>query len=78
MLDFLITDSTGCAYIAQAANNQTLLIIAYIMAGLCVICLLVPMVFLYVHWQMEKCRDKPGEVLGTEDNGLISQNESDS
>ena len=72
---YLFTDSTDCAYNAMPPDNQILLLTAYIMAGICVLCLLVPMVFLYVHWQMEKCRGKPE---APEDNGLLGQTESDS
>ncbi|XP_072022572.1 beta-secretase 1-like [Amphiura filiformis] len=68
-------NSTGCAYNVMSPDNQILLIIAYIMAAICVLCLVVPMIFLYVHWQMEKCRGKPD---APDDNGLLRQTESDS
>ena len=77
VIHLFYTDSTGCAYNIAPEDNSVLLIVAYVMAGLCVVFLMVPLVFLYVHWQMERIRLKK-EPEAPEDDGLLEPHESDS
>ncbi|XP_064604914.1 beta-secretase 1-like [Liolophura sinensis] len=60
-------NSTLCAYVKPVRDDTTLTIVAYVMAGVCVLCIL-PLVLLGIQWQMRKFSACRKQGRHSEDN----------
>ncbi len=66
-------NTTECAYVVPDNDQSSLLIVAYVMAGVCGLCLL-PILYLIIQWQWRTwCPGRHRNAVPTDDSGVLKE-----
>ena len=68
-------NATECAYNKPGPPPSTLMVVAYVMIGLCLLCFL-PVMFMIIHWQITRCRQQSAPSNMDDVGGLLQEDGS--
>lgn len=60
-----------CAYVKVEKDDSALTVVAYVMAGICCVCLL-PLIVMVIHWQCRKNVCNKNEHRHSDTNDLMT------